>query len=430
MHFKTLNKGLLFLLALILTASLAACSQTVSAEVLKSDKHRITSPDVSSAELETLVEGNSDFAYDLYHALRSIEDDNLFYSPHSISVALAMTYAGALGMTAEQIAETLHFYLSQDDLHPAFNQLDIELAKRGEGAKGSDGDGFRLNVVNAIWGQENYYFMDDFLDVLAENYDAGLRILDFIEDTEESRKVINDWVSQQTEERIKDLVPAGAIDALTRLVLTNAIYFNAAWLYPFDEEVTTEELFFLLDGSRLSVSMMKQEQRFNYTEGDYYQAIEIPYDGQELSMIILLPAEGYFKTFEENINADVVFGITESLSSHQVILSMPKFKYESRFNLKDSLADMGMPIAFTEGADFSGMTGAQDLSIAEVVHKAFISVNEAGTEAAAATAVIMQTVSAPSQQVEFNMNRPFIYLIRDNITGANLFVGRVVNPEV
>lgn len=428
MHFKKLNKGLLFFLSLVLTASLAACSQPVSAEVIKSDKDRITSPDVSSDELEMLVEGNNEFAFELYQALRTIEDGNLFYSPHSISVALAMTYAGARGMTAEQIAETLDFYLSQQDLHPAFNKLDLELVKRGEGAKGSDSEGFRLNIVNAIWGQENYHFLDNFLDVLAENYDAGLRILDFINQTEESRKTINDWVSQETEERIKDLIPKGAIDTLTRLVLTNAIYFNAAWLHPFDEDVTTEELFTLVDGSQVPVSMMKQSQRFNYSENDNYQAVEIPYDGQELSMVVLLPKEGYFKSFEENLSSDMVSGILDSLSNHQVILSMPKFKYESGFNLRDSLSAMGMPIAFTDGADFSGMTGSQDLCIDKIIHKAFISVNEAGTEAAAATAVIMQTVSVPSQQVDFNMNRPFIYLIRDNITGAVLFVGSVVNP--
>ncbi|MDD2251639.1 MAG: serpin family protein [Dehalococcoidales bacterium] len=428
MHSKKQNKGLLFFLALVLTASLAACSQTVSAEVIKSDKDRITSPDVSSEDLEMLVEGNNDFAFELYQALRTIENGNLFYSPHSISAALAMTYAGAREITAEQMAETLYFYLSQKDLHPAFNKLDIELAKRGEGAKGSNSEGFRLNIINAIWGQQNYHFSDDFLDVLSENYDAGLRILDFIDQTEESRKTINDWVSQQTEERIKDLIPRGAIDKLARLVLTNAIYFNAAWLYPFDDEATTEKHFTLLNGSQVPVSIMKQSQRFNYSENDNYQALEIPYDGQELSMVVLLPAEGEFEAFENRLSAGMVSDIIASLSNHQVILSMPKFKYESGFNLKDSLSAMGMPIAFSGGADFSGMTGSQDLCIDEIIHKAFISVNEAGTEAAAATAVIMQTVSVPSQQVDFNINRPFIYLIRDNATGTVLFVGSVVNP--
>ena len=423
-----MKKALIFVLVAALILPLLGCGQAaVGGEPLKSDKERITSPDVSASEQALLVEGNSAFAFDLYEALKE-QDGNLFYSPHSISVALAMTFAGARGQTAEQMADTLQFLLEQERLHPAFNWLDAELASRGEGAEGKDEDGFRLNVVNAIWGQKDYDFLDAFLDVLAENYGAGLRILDFMNETEESRLAINDWVSDQTEERIKDLIPEGVITPLTRLVLTNAIYFNAAWEYPFDEDVTVDGDFYLLDDGQVTVPMMKQTESFGYTEGDGYQAVELQYDGDELSMIILLPEAGNFQDFEEELQADQVSDIISDLQPAAVALTMPKFEFDSEFSLTDTLAAMGMPVAFSGAADFSGMTGSADLSITEVIHKAFVSLDEAGTEAAAATAVIMDESETPGEPTEVTIDRPFIFLIRDIETGAILFVGRVVNP--
>jgi serpin B len=423
-------KALIVVLVLALVLPLIASSQTVqpaAGELLKSDKERITSPDVSPSDQALLVEGNSAFAFGLYQALKGNEG-NIFYSPYSISLALAMTYAGARGETAEQMAETLRFMLDQDSLHPAFNWLDAELASRGEGAQGKDGEGFRLNIVNAIWGQKDYSFLPAFLDVLAENYGAGLRILDFINETEKSRVTINDWVSDQTEGRIKDLIPPGAIDALTRLVLTNAIYFNAAWENPFDEDMTANGPFYLLDGGQVSVPMMKQTEAFGYTDGDGYQAVELPYDGDELSMVILLPEDGQFQAFEEGLEAEKIDDIIGDLQLTEVTLTMPKFEFESEFSLKDTLTDMGMPIAFSGAADFSGMTGNPGLCISDVLHKAFVSVDEAGTEAAAATAVIVGETAVPAEPAEVTVDRPFIFLIRDIETGAILFVGRVLNP--
>jgi serpin B len=313
-------------------------------------------------------------------------------------------------------------------LHPVFNNLDIELASRGEGAKGKDEEGFRLNIVNALWGQKDFTFLPEFLDVLGENYGAGMRILDFIQETEESRVTINDWVSDQTEGRIKDLIPQGAITAITRLVLTNAIYFNAAWQYPFDEDATADGPFYLLDGGTVTVPMMSQTESFGYAEGEAYQAVEIPYDGQELSMVILLPGDGQFETFENSMNYQMVKGIISELERQEVSLTMPKFEFESEFSLKQVLAVMGMPVAFTANADFSGITGSRDLLISEVIHKAFVSVDEAGTEAAAATAVIMELTAAPGMPVDVTLERPFIFLIRDIETGSILFTGRVANP--
>ncbi len=399
-----------------------------SIQLLRSEKPRVTSPDVNEADLANLIDGNSTFAFDLYQAL-SGTDGNLFYSPYSISLALAMTYAGARSDTEQQMADTLRFTLPDNQLHPAFNWLDIELGKRGEGAKGKDGEGFRLNIVNAIWGQKDYKFLPEFLDILAENYGAGLRPLDFITAPEQSRTTINDWVSEQTEGRIKDLIPQGLINSLTRLVLTNAIYFNAAWQYTFDEEKTKDGPFYRLDGSEVTVPMMKQTENLGYTEGKGYQAVELPYDGRELSMVIMLPRKNNFKSFEESLDYQRVDSLIKAIASQRVNLTMPKFEFESAFGLKETLSALGMPVAFSLSADFSGMTGNRELFIQEVVHKAFVSVDEAGTEAAAATAVIMTLAASPEEPVEVTIDRPFIFLIRDIKTGAILFIGRVINPS-
>ena len=422
-----MNKIFIYLLTGLLVLGLLACAQPVAGEVVKSEKRRVTNPSTSQADLSELVSGNTAFAFDLYQLINT-DDENIFYSPYSISAALAMVYAGARGTTEQQMNQALHFNLPQERLHPAFNSLDIELNKRGEGAKGKDDKGFRLNIVNAIWGQKDYTFLASFLDTLAENYGAGLRVLDFINSPESSRVTINKWVSDQTEGKIKDLIPQGMIDSLTRLVLTNAIYFNAAWQHPFNKSVTQEEPFYLLSGGQVSVPMMRITEPFGYSEGAGYQAVEIPYDGRELSMIVILPSEGQFKSFEGSLDAQNVGTIIDNLQSKQVDLSLPKFEFESSLNLKQTLIKLGMPEAFSDHADFSGITGNKELSITDVVHKAFVSVDEEGTEAAAATAVIVGLTSAPAMPISVKVDRPFIFLIRDMETGAILFVGRVMNP--
>jgi len=388
---------------------------------------RETSPEVSEADLAQQVSGNSAFAFDLYQVLREGRG-NLFYSPYSISLALAMTYAGARGETEEQMADTLHFLLSQDRLHPAFNALDLELASRGEEAEGKDEKGFRLNIVNALWGQKGYDFLAEFLGVLRENYGAGLRRLDFASAPEEARVTINDWASDQTEDRIEDLIPPGVIDPSTALVLTNAIYFNAAWRQPFEPSLTEDGTFYLLDGSEVTVPLMAQTESFPYAEGEGYQAVELPYDSGEMSMVILLPQAGEFEAFEGSLDAEKGDAILKELTRRRVALTMPRFEFESDFSLQEALSAMGMPVAFSGAADFSGMTGARDLFIDAVIHKAFVSVDEAGTEAAAATAVVMERLAVPEEPVTFTVDRPFLFFIRDIETGAILFIGRVVNP--
>ncbi|MGC9467974.1 MAG: serpin family protein [Anaerolineae bacterium] len=394
-----------------------------------SDESRVTNPEVPSEDLAALIEGNQAFALDLYHYLAQISDGDLFLSPHSITAALAMTYAGARGETEAEMAETLHFNLPQDRLHPAFNALDQALSQRGEGAEGKDGEGFRLHIVNALWGQKDYEFQQAFLDVLARNYGAGLRLVNFIEDAEAARQTINEWVSDQTEGRIEDLIPQGALDALTRLVLTNAIYFNAAWAEPFEERQTEQAPFYLLDGTTVEVPMMHQTTPFDYAAGEGYQAVALPYDGHELSMVILLPDTGEFTEFEQSLDSETLTAILEDFERQRLILSMPRFEMRSKFSLTDALTALGMPTAFTEEADFSGMTGNRELMITDVFHQAFVSVDEEGTEAAAATAVVVGLTSAmPGEPVEMTIDRPFIFLIRDNQTGAVLFVGRIFNP--
>jgi serpin B len=404
---------------------------------IASQKERVL-PEVPPMDLSELVEGNTAFAFDLYRLLaEQQEGENLFYSPYSISLALAMTYAGARGETEEQMAHALRFTLPDERLHAAFNALDQELAHRGEGTQGKDEadrqhpKGFRLNIANAIWGQESYAFLDPFLDTLAANYGAGLRVLDFVRAPEESRVIINDWISQQTEGRIENLIPQGTIDSLTRLVLTNAVTFNAPWAHPFREAMTEPGAFTLLDGSRVVVPMMRQAESLGYADGEGYQAVELPYDGHEMSMVIILPERDRFDEFESSLDGNRVQEIVSDLTDRQVALKMPSFEFDSRFELSQALEELGMPAAFSRtAADFSGMTGTKDLFISDVLHKAFVSVDERGTEAAAATAVVMVGSEMPTDPTAVDVDHPFIVMIRDIETGTLLFVGRVLDPRV
>ena len=419
---------LLLVLILIVPGCGRKDGTTPGVQLVSSAKARAAAPTVPQPDLAALVAGNNAFAFDLYSAIRG-EKGNLFYSPYSISLALAMTYAGARGDTESQMAGTLHYTLPQSALHPAFNALDQALASRGKGAQGKDGQPFRLSIANSIWGQKGFKFLPEFLDVLAENYGAGLRLLDFTASPEPSRATINQWVSDQTAGKIPDLLPQGSIKEYTRLVLANAIYFNAAWSSPFEKADTRDGAFHLLEGGETTVPMMNATHYYTYVKGDGYQAVELPYSGWDTSMVILLPDAGEFAAFEGSLDAATVDAITGGLGSKQVTLTMPRFSFKSDFALSDALKDMGMPLAFSDQADFSGMTGKPDLLIDQVFHKAFVAVDEAGTEAAAATAVTIAPTSAqPAPPIVVTVDRPFFFLIRDLQTGAILFVGRVLNP--
>lgn len=398
-------------------------------EVAQSDKSRDESPAVDFFVLSELVEGNSEFAFDFYQAVRG-EGGNFFYSPHSISIALAMTFGGASGETESQMASAMSFTLSPEELHPAFNWLDLELATRNELPEYEEGEGFVLRVANATWGQVGYPFLESYLDLLAENYGAGMYLVDFSTDAESARLLINDWVEEQTEDKIQDLIPPGAVNSMTRLVLTNAIYFFAPWDFPFEPEDTMDGAFNLLAGETVTVPMMSQIKELQYLDGDGYQVVEMPYNGQTLSMVLILPDEGSFETVENTLDGSTVAGMIGALEITNVTLSMPRFEFESQFNLNTVLQDMGMVDAFSpSSADLSGMDGTNNLYISGVLHKAFVSVDEEGTEAAAATAVIVGTTSVPPPPIPVTLDRPFIFLIRDIPTEAILFVGRVVDPS-
>jgi len=401
-----------------------------ASQVLESKVPRAEASAAAGNDLEQLAAGNRAFALELYHRLEA-KEGNLFYSPFSVSSALAMTYAGAEGKTAAEMAAVFHFLLEEDRLHPAFNVLDQYL----EGLADQDipddmGEPFQLNIANAIWGQKDFHFESDFLDTLAANYGAGLRLLDYVGAPEESRVTINDWVSDQTKKRIQDLIPQGAITSDTRLVLSNAIYFKAAWMEPFEESLTEDGIFYDLSVKEIATPMMSlgSSASFLYYKGDGFQAVELPYVGGRVSMLVLVPDQGQFASFEESLNAEKLDQIIANLAYQSIFLNFPKFEFETEISLADILAEMGMPSAFRDTADFSGMTGANDLFISDVFHKAFISVDEEGTEAAAATAVVMKLTAAPESPLRLNVDRPFTFLIRDHQTNSILFMGRVVEP--
>jgi serpin B len=387
-------------------------------------------PVVPESDLAGVVQGNTDFAFAMYREIAA-GDGNLFFSPYSMSIALAMTYAGARNRTAEQMAQTMRYALPQEQLHPAFNKLALELAGRSA-IEGLEPDQvFRLHVANLLWGQTDYPFEQDFLDLLAGNYGAGMRLLDFVKDPDGSRLVINEWVSRETEEKVNDIIPPGVITDLTRLVLANAVYFNAAWAHAFPENATRPDSFRLLDGTTVEVPMMRQRAELRVMSGGGFRAAELPYVGGQLSMLILLPEEGGLDGVEGRLDAGRLSAAVDSLQPAEVDLTLPKFDFEwEAEDLPEAFKRLGMTDAFTDAADFSGMTGTPELHIGAILHKSFVGVDEAGTEAAAATVVVMDREAAPiGSPVEFTVDRPFFFLIRDNLTGTILFLGRVTNPS-
>jgi len=383
---------------------------------------------ISEGDMKTLVDGNNAFAVDIFQSLRA-GDGNLVLSPYSISLALAMTYAGARGETESQMMETLHFTQGQGATHPSFNMLGAELAQRGE-AGSKDGQPMQLNIVNSIWAERAFTFDKQFLNLVSTSYGAGIRFTNFITQYEDARREINAWVSDETNGRIQDLLAEGIIDSMTRMALVNAIYFKANWLEPFDERSTSNALFHLLDGSRVTVPTMHKQVTASYASGDGCQALELAYAGETAAMDIIVPDEGNYEAFESALSIGQLNKILGGMKPTTVMLGLPKFGYAADFALADTLETMGMPDAFDmDKADFSGMTGGRDLYISTVVHKAFVSIDEKGTEAAAATAVIMSLRGAFKSEVTLNVDRPFIFVIRDLPSGQILFIGRVLDPS-
>jgi len=375
-----------------------------------------------------LAQSNNAFALDLYAKLRE-QKGNLFLSPYSISSALAMTYAGARGQTAAQMAKALHFDLAPDRLHAAFSDLRAALDATGKLA------GCELAVANALWAQKDYPFLKGFLDLARTSYGAGTREVDFANAAEAARQTINRWTAEQTRDRIQDLIPPGELDALTRLVLTNAIYFKGIWDSKFPARGTQDAPFTLLTGEKVEVPMMHQTGRFEYDQADGVQVLGLPYKGTSLSMVILLPAKtDGLAGIEAALRENKLLAWIGSPKHQEVRVFIPRFKLTASFSLNDALKSLGMTNAFGQGAvDFSGMSGKADLFISAVLHKAHVEVNEKGTEAAAATVVKISVGTemhgTREGPVEFRADHPFLFLIRHNRSGSILFLGRVMNPK-
>ncbi len=372
-----------------------------------------------------LVRGNDQFAFDLYARLRA-QAGNVFFSPYSISNALGMTYAGARGSTATEMAAVLRFPATGERLHRAFAKVIRDVSRVGSGGKAE------LHVANALWPQTGLAVDGDFEKNVRSLYGAGLMPLDFRREPEKARVAINGWVEHHTQERIKDLIPEGAIDGRTRLVLTNAIYFKGAWRHAFDEEATRKGTFTLATGQKIGdVPLMRQLASLRYLDGDSFQALELPYRDDELSMVVFLPKKtSGLAELEGTLTAARVTDALARMTVHEVDVTLPRFNVTTELRLKEPLTRLGMPLAFSDRADFSGIAKGDLLKISEVFHKAYVEVNEKGTEAAAATGGTMAEVSARLRvpRAVFRADHAFFFLIRENGTGSLLFAGRLANP--
>lgn len=371
----------------------------------------------------SVAAGGDAFALALYQQLKT-EAGNLFYSPFSLRVALAMTFAGARGETEREMAAVLGLPGQSDAVHAAMGNMVRQLNQRG-------GDGVQLRVANALWMQSGFAFQPSYTSLVETQYDSQPLLADFASDTEGARERINAWVAERTENRIRNLIPPGALNALTRLVLTNAIYFKGLWSQPFDPADTADAPFWLTADTQVSTPFMTRRGEMLYAEDEVAQVLSLPYKGGALSMLVFLPPQhGGLGALEAALTSDRLEQWLRALEERPVELYLPRFRIEARFSLADTLAAMGMPSAF-HGADFSGISEAGELEITGVLHKAFVEVNEEGSEAAAATGVVVgiTSVREPAPPVVFRADRPFLFAIRDNGTRSLLFLGRLADPR-
>ncbi|MFH1584157.1 MAG: serpin family protein [Actinomycetota bacterium] len=368
--------------------------------------------------VETVINANNQFTLDLYLKFKD-EEENIFFSPYSISTALVMTYEGARGKTAEEMRSVFYFPEDDDMRRYSFARIYNQINKKDKK--------YKLHTANALWTQIDYSFLDEYLDVVEKYYAGKATNLDFVNETEKSRKTINSWVEEKTNNKIKNLIPAGILDAETRLVLTNAIYFKGTWLLQFNKEYTRQEDFRVSPEKTVKVDMMSlTDEEFNYAETEELQILELLYEGEDLSMLIILPKENDLNSLEDSFSLEKLSELRNSLGVQKVDIYIPKFKFETKYFMVKTLKEMGMPTAFSMDADFSGMDGATDLFIANVIHQAFVDVNEEGTEAAAATGVVMELKAA--MPTVFRADHPFIFMIQERETGNILLLGRVIDP--
>lgn len=394
--------------------------------------------DELSPELASLVKSTNVFAFNLYDGLLEENDEqNLLSSPVSIGLALAMAYAGAREETREQMRDVLQYELEDDAVHRGFRQLQDEFDRRSDIDEDEMNEyeeepaPFELSIANSAWGQEEFDFEATFLDIVDSFYGGGFETVDYASDPDAARQDINEWVATETEDRIDELLPEGALDTLTRLVLVNAVYFLANWKRPFAEEQTETATFTALDGSEHDVQMMsRSDTRVPYAEHDGAQAVELPYVGDEVAMLVIVPPANEFERYENELDAETLSALVSELDSQRGAVKLPRFAFESGYELGEPLQALGMEDAFDQrAANFEGITTARDdLHIDQVYHDTFVSVDEEGTEAAAATGVVMGVTSAPADPFEFVADRPFLFAVRDRPTGAVLFLGRAVDP--
>ena len=380
---------------------------------------------IKPSDASAIEQGDNQFAMDLYAQLdREQPGKNLFFSPTSISLALTMTAAGARGPTQSEMAKVLHLDADLAQAHAHYHRLLKQWNAVGEKRA------YQLRVANRLWGQQGYPIRPEFLTLTRQQYGAEMVLLNFAQ-AEPARQEINLWVANQTNDKIKNLIPSGAIDALTRLVLTNAVYFKGNWVKQFDVKNTQNQDFTVSAERKVKTPLMQQKAAFGYAEEETFQMLEMPYAGQELSMVVLLPKEmNGLPELEKAITVEKLASLLSKLQNRKVIAFIPKFKMETSFGLKPTLEKLGMKRAFSGEADFSGISGQKDLCISAVIHKAYVDVNEEGTEAAAATAVVMRfmAVRRPDPTPIFRADHPFLFLIRDTKAGNILFMGRLTNP--
>lgn len=376
------------------------------------------------ADVQAIVEANNRFALELYRLYsQKYEGDNIFFSPFSLSNAFAMLYEGARGKTAEEMLKVFHFPEDTKARREGFLSLYREINKEDKK--------YELSLANALWTQRDYPFLKGYLSAVEKYYGGRASNLDFSKDPEGSRQTINNWVEDKTKDKIKDLLPEGTITPLTRLVLTNAIYFKGLWVFPFDEKLTKEEEFRVAPDRSLMVQMMSlpRVQNLNYAETDDLQILEMLYEGEDISMLVLLPKGNSLDKLEGSLNLQNLKKWRGMLKREEVEVYFPKFKLERKYSMAEDLEKLGMPSAFEPSeADFSGLTGKRDLFVTAAIHQAFVEVNEEGTEAAAATGIVLGR-TAVSRHFLFRADHPFIFIIQDKKRGNILFIGRLYDPR-
>jgi len=377
----------------------------------------------AKASVDAVVKGNTDFALKMHQELSSTEG-NLFFSPYSISSALGMTYAGARNNTEKEMKAALHFPGGRDDMCNSFGML-----QEGLNAVQKAGD-VKLSIANAIWAEKSYEFLPSFMDLVQKEYKSKISLADFVGNAAKERTVINTWVEEHTNDKIKDLIPKGVLDAMTRMVLVNAIYFKGDWASQFKESHTREREFHVTAEKKVKAKMMYQVGDFRLASDADTQALEMPYKGDGLSMLVLLPKEKHaISKLEKALTPKKLNDLIAKLKKTEVEVLFPKFKVETGYDLIPPFQKLGMKDAFGPNADFSGMDGTRNLYISAIIHKAFVEVDEKGTEAAAATAVVVAAMCLPSYPT-FCADHPFLFMIRENATGSILFMGRMTDPSV